>query len=377
MAALQNDLPKVSPSSLESVFGQCMYFGLSFGRIGSDFRSLLVPLFSQVVYDRFDHQTNKSEAQFAEAMSSFSLARTGSVGSNLSSSLIQAPSSVDQVQPPYTLMKFSPLAELCNGLIAAFNELRMCAPVQLVGPVASKLERTLCNCSQILADFHRQEKGAFTASEEQEFAKCLQLYRNDFMAYVQKILQLMFPPSLVSAQTGFPSGEIVKQELGFLSKDLILKPIDHLLIKEEPLKLPELTSEASSPSQQTEEEKPSDAINVPAPTDNGIHEEQRLESTAVTQLENQYDINLDHGPVSESEPNELLEPDQVAEHVQVTEVEPELHSEPSKDETEQERESQQKLSELARVDSEVPLQSEVPSEPFQPTIEIKNEEELS
>ncbi len=351
-----------------------MYFGLSFGRIGSDFRSLLVPLFSQVVYDRFDHQTNKSEAQFAEAMSSFSLARTGGVGSNLSSSLIQAPSSVDQVQPPYTLMKFSPLAELCNGLITAFNELRMCAPVQLVEPVASKLEHTLCNCSQILADFHRQEKGAFTASEEQEFTKCLLLYRNDFMAYVQKILQLMFPPSLVSAQTGFSSGEIVKQELGFLSKDLILKPIDHLLIKEEPLKLPE----ASSPSQQTEEEKPSDEINVPAPTmDNGIHEEQRLESTAVTQLENQCDIKVDHGPVSEPEPKELLEPDQVAEHVQVAEVEPELQSELSKDEPEQERESQQKSSELAPVDSEVPLQSEVPSELFQPTIEIQNEEELS
>nr|SVE72874.1 EOG090X04G7 [Ceriodaphnia reticulata] len=369
LAALQNDLPKVSPSSLESVFGQCMYFGLSFGRIGSDFRSLLVPLFSQVVYDRFDLHTNKSEAQFAEAMSSFSLARTGGVGSNLSSSVIQAPSSVDQIQPPYTLMKFSPLAELCNGLIAAFNELRMCAPVQLVEPVARKLERTLCNCSQILADFHRQEKGAFTTSEEQEFTKCLQLYRNDFMAYVQKILQLMFPPSLVSAQTGFPPGEIVKQELGFLSKDSILKPIDHLLIKEEPLKLPEITFQTSSSSQQTEESKPSDAISVPALTmDNGTHEEEQVNSTAITQLESLHDVKLEqHEPDSEYESKELLE------HEQVTEVETELAS---KDEPESE--SQHKSSaELAPVDSEVPLIEETPSEPYLSTTEVEHEEELS
>ena len=363
MAALQNDLPKVSPSSLESVFGQCMYFGLSFGRIGSDFRSLLVPLFSQVVYDRFDHQTNKAEAQFAEAISSFSLTRTGAVGSNVNASLIQTPSSVDQVQPPYALMKFSPLAELCNGLIAAFNELRMCAPVQLVEPVARKLERTLCNCSQIMADFHRQEKGAFTTSEEQEFVKCLQLYRNDFLAYVHKILQLMFPPSLVSAQTGFPSGEIVKQELGFLNKDLILKPIDHLLIKEEPLKLPEVTFPTLSPSkaeQSADGTKPLDIIPPPA-MDNGTGEDEH--PIVVTQLESKQDMEQ-HDPV--------LEPEQVTQSEGVAEPELDL-----KDERVEETESKQESTEFALVDLEVPLQSEAPYEPSPPTTEENREEELS
>ena len=210
-----------------------MYFGLSFGRIGSDFRSLLVPLFSQVVYDRFELSVNKSESQFAEAMSSFSPARSA-IGSNIASSIMHTPqSSVDQVQPPYTLIQFSPLAELCNGLIAAFNELRMCAPVQLVVPVVRKLERTLCNCSQILSDFHRQEKQAFTANEELEFDGCLQLYRNEFLTYVQKVLLLMFPPSLISAQTGFSIGEITKQELCGLDKDSILQPIAHLFQNEQ------------------------------------------------------------------------------------------------------------------------------------------------
>ena len=292
MGALQFDLPKVAPSSLESVFGQCMYFGLSFGRIGSDFRSLLVPLFCQVVYDRFDHSANKSEAQFAETMANFSLTRTsGSFGSSASYSYIQTPqsSSADQVQPPYALMKFSPVAELCNGLIAAFNELRMCAPVQLVDPVSRKLERTLCHCSQIMADFHRQEKGAFTVDEELEFVKCLQLYRNEFLSYVQKIVQLMFSLALVSAQTGFPTGEILKQDICCLNKSFILTPVDHLLVKEQPLVLPEqllaLDSSSSLTSDQQVEETKTEAIDIMEPNpvrplhNNGILDDEMLPTT--------------------------------------------------------------------------------------------------
>ena len=236
LLTLQSDLPKVSPQSLESVFGQCMYFGLSFGRVGSDFRVLLIPLFAQVAFDRFDNATNKTELQFSEAVSSFSLARTGSSLSSNSSLYTQGPPlSADQVQPPYSLMKFAPLVELCNEIIAAFNELRLCAPVQLVEPVTRKLDRTFQGCSQILADFQRHEKEAFTLGEEQEFSKCLQLYQQDFLPFVEKIIHLMFSTPLISAQTGFPSSEITKQELGVLNKQYILQPISHLLIKEEPV----------------------------------------------------------------------------------------------------------------------------------------------
>ena len=213
-----------------------MYFGLSFGRVGSDFRVLLIPLFAQVVFDRFDNATNKTELQFSEVVSNFSLARTGSAVSNNSSLYTQATHvSADQVQPPYSLMKFTPLVELCNEIIAAFNELRLCAPVQLVEPVTRKLDRTFHGCSQVLADFQRHEKEAFTAGEEQEFSKCLQLYQQDFLPFVEKILQLMFSTTLISAQTGFPSGEITKQHLGVLNKQYILQPISHLLINEEPI----------------------------------------------------------------------------------------------------------------------------------------------
>ena len=202
-----------------------MYFGLSFSRIGSDFRALLVPLFAQVVYDRFDQSTNKVEAQFAESIASFSLMRNASSGST---SIPAAPSTADQIQPPATLLKFPPLANLCNGIISAFNELRLYSPVQLVDPVTRKLELTLYNCSQVIADFHRHEKEAMTPSEEQEFAKCLHLYSKDFLDYVQKVLHLMFPSSLLCLQTGFTFNEVQRQSLVALDREHIVKPVQHL-----------------------------------------------------------------------------------------------------------------------------------------------------
>lgn len=309
-----------------------MYFGLSFGRIGSDFRSLLVPLFSQVVYDRFDHSTNKSESQFAEAMASFSLIRPG-IGSQINSSLIPTPpSSADQVQPPYSLMKFSPLAELCNGLIVAFNELRMCAPIQLVEPVSCKLERTLSNCSQIMADFHRQEKEAFTDQEEQEYVKCLQLYRNEFVPFVQRIIHLMFPPALISAQTGFPTGEIVKQELGSINKELILKSIAHLLLKEEVI-LPPLPELALPAEQLVEETKVADLIQQPPQTVEETEQaENSQENNSSDLIEEASDVNQDSVPtldVADNQQNTV--PDSETQVGQVAEPEIQVGIDPKEE----------------------------------------------
>ena len=42
--------------------------------------------------------------------------------------------------PPYALLEHAPLAVLTNGLLAAFNELRHCAPLSLAAPVAQTVQ---------------------------------------------------------------------------------------------------------------------------------------------------------------------------------------------------------------------------------------------
>ena len=53
MSVLKKDLDNGLAGRLDSVLSQCMYFGLSFSRVGADFRGILIPIFNQSVMKTF------------------------------------------------------------------------------------------------------------------------------------------------------------------------------------------------------------------------------------------------------------------------------------------------------------------------------------
>lgn len=60
-------------SSLSSLLGQSMYFGLSFSRVGADFRALIAPIFVKTVINNFTSAVRKATKRFDVDMEKFTL----------------------------------------------------------------------------------------------------------------------------------------------------------------------------------------------------------------------------------------------------------------------------------------------------------------
>lgn len=64
LATVDSCLPECAPNSLDSLLNQCMYFGQSFGRIGADFRSLVITSFVTTVENNFKASLTRANNQF-------------------------------------------------------------------------------------------------------------------------------------------------------------------------------------------------------------------------------------------------------------------------------------------------------------------------
>lgn len=68
---LEQDLPGVT--SIDSILGQCTYFGLSFGRVGVDFTGRMCDIFVRVIGEKFESSVRKTTKKFEKDMESFTL----------------------------------------------------------------------------------------------------------------------------------------------------------------------------------------------------------------------------------------------------------------------------------------------------------------
>lgn len=225
LATLETDLQRGDVTSFETILGQCMYFGLSFSRVGADFRTLLVPIFVKVILGNFSARTSKVTEQFALDMDNYTFINKMSI--NVLNAI--GKSDPQSLSPPETLLNFQPLALYCNGILSALNEFRNCAPIALVNDVTIRLEKSLKAVANNIAKFYRQEQQALGAKERDNFVKFCCAFAYDLTPYIQRCIHDVFPVALLTSHLSINAIALQKSGISFLNKKKILEPLGNLL----------------------------------------------------------------------------------------------------------------------------------------------------
>ncbi|XP_006878943.1 PREDICTED: conserved oligomeric Golgi complex subunit 8 [Elephantulus edwardii] len=322
LQVLEADLQRGVGGRLDSLLGQCMYFGLSFSRVGADFRGQLAPVFQRVAITTFQRAIQEAVEKFQDEMNSYTLILIPAI---LGSSHLPTAMPVTQpgtLQPPMMLLDFPPLACFLNNILVAFNDLRLCCPMALVQEVTRTLEDALTKVTKVILAFHRAEEAAFNSKEQELFVQFCTVFLEDLVPYLNRCLQLLFPPAQIAQILGVPPTQLFKYgELGHVNISVIQKPLAFILPKREmvfSLDEKEVMSELTAAAPELEAEEPSPAAPAISGCPLGDHPE-------VVESEPPQGGALPQSPLQEDPPlqGELLLPEETPLH-----GEPPLQEEP-------------------------------------------------
>ncbi|XP_028812313.1 conserved oligomeric Golgi complex subunit 8 [Denticeps clupeoides] len=233
LETLERDLQRGVGSRLDSLLGQCMYFGLSFSRVGADFRGQLPPMFQRVAMDTYGKVVQEAVDKFQEDMNHYTLISLPSMLGNAVPHV--APSTQPgTLQPPMALLDFPPLACFLNNILTAFNDLRLCCPLGLAQDVSKQLEDALLKVTKLILVFHRAEESAFSSRERELFIQFCSAFAEDMVPFLNRCLLVLFPPAQLALILGIPPTQASKYEnLGCIDVKTVLQPLLFILPKKE------------------------------------------------------------------------------------------------------------------------------------------------
>lgn len=178
-------MPKIDDfSSLATILEQSLFFGGSLGRVGVDFRAILVVYFEDHVLELMGTQWRTASREFHDSLSAHALPSSAANGTPISSSYSKTPIVIasyrsaasadgssngispfasraatgEDYSPPHALMAFPILAEFTNALLMSLNELRLCTIASLQTRLAKKLQSTICSVILAIAEFCEDNK---------------------------------------------------------------------------------------------------------------------------------------------------------------------------------------------------------------------------
>ncbi|CAG0882807.1 unnamed protein product [Cyprideis torosa] len=209
---------------LDSILSQCMYFGLSFSRIGCDFRPLLIPIFAKATLGFLQTSLQEANQRFRTSLQTFSLIKA--------TSTMNRSKNDNPLHPPLNLLEFFPLAEFCNLVLQALNTLRLCCPVSLVSDVTSAVSTALENAAKEIAEFHRHEEQTFTGAETENFTRFVSYFVLDLTPFLSRCVQALFPAAALAQVLGRTPAAIKRSGLGIVSLKKVVSPLESLIPEE-------------------------------------------------------------------------------------------------------------------------------------------------
>ncbi|CAH1957241.1 unnamed protein product [Acanthoscelides obtectus] len=221
LVTLKEDLKYIS--SIESILEQCMYFGLSFSKVGCDFRSQMIPIFTSRISENFNESITDATKNFEQNMEKFTLI------DKIHPSIPWKSKSEDQMQPPDSLLEFYPLGEYLNNVLNVLNKLRLCAPVAVADDVVSSLQDSLTVIAKSLQVLYNQEQQALTHNSKEAFTRMCMSFADDLVPYIQKCIHIIYPPSHLAAKLGVTVQYLHEDGITFLNKQAVIEPMRHLL----------------------------------------------------------------------------------------------------------------------------------------------------
>lgn len=103
------------------------------------------------------------------------------------------------------------MADYCNGILTAFNELRLCAPLAVADYATSQLRESLSGVAHCTLAFYRQEQQALMQAEKDNFTRFCAYFAEELLPYIQKCLHAVFPPAVTAAHLGVSIQHLQKE----------------------------------------------------------------------------------------------------------------------------------------------------------------------
>ncbi|XP_057738868.1 conserved oligomeric Golgi complex subunit 8-like [Arachis stenosperma] len=187
-------LPKITEGGyLSNILDQCMYCAMGLGWVGLDFRGLLPSLFEEAVLNLFSKNMSTAVENFQLVLDSHRWVPLPAVGFPANT---VGEESQEDVTPPSYLMEHPPLAVFINGVSAAMNELRPCAPISLKHVLAQELIKGLRAVSDSLLLYNTTR--VLRANES-----------GLFLSLCRAFIEVAYPHSATSFGRCYPGGATI------------------------------------------------------------------------------------------------------------------------------------------------------------------------